>query len=972
MAVKILIAEEDKISRLILKKVLQKAGYDVIEAENGGAAWSLFRENRVNMLITDWFMPEVNGLELTRMVRKLRLDYYVYIIMTTGNEKKGNTLEGFNAGVDDYIIKPYIPEEVLARIRTGYRIVELEDRYKHINHTLEKTNHGLDELHSNLSQAAIEASNSYTELKQVFNLSSDGIWIIDRDFNITRINDRFLKLTGWNDEPVVGKKCFDIFSNVMCKGPDCPLTRILSGEERLECELEREIKGRGVIPFFLSATALTGMDNSITGIVVNLMDISVRKKAEALEKEKIIAEAQNMAKSEFLANMSHEIRTLLNGIIGVTELALDTEQDKKRRELMKTVLTEAESLLKLVNDILDFSKIESGKLELEKSAFNLKIMVDNLRRLFSPNAEKKGLEFSCSIAKDVPSNLIGDPGRLRQVLNNLLGNSLKFTHQGKISLDIEIAEKSREIIKLRFIISDTGIGIPEDRQNKILERFTQADSSTTRNYGGSGLGTTISKQLAELMGGELGLESKEGKGSKFWFTAKFFINRKETYCISNNAKTIELNGVRILIADSNTSERSYLAGLLKKSGCITTEVNDADVLFDRFDSAGKSNEAVDLVLVDFKIDGTDGFDVCERIKNNKQLEKTPIILLTSVGKPGDSQTCKDIGISGYLTRPFTEDEFTDLIKLVMADQGKTARKLVTRYDVAEERKNVFDILLVEDYPTNQKVAMQHLTQAGYPVDLAENGRHAIEMFEHKHYDIILMDIQMPEMNGFEATAYIRKLEKENIKREKNLSETIIIAMTAHAMEGYREKCINAGFNDYITKPLRKSSLLSMISDWAGNIVGSSDIRIHDKNAAASEDMEKKERKERKENEEPVNFKNMLEEFQGDEEFVLEVIEDFINDVSVQKIAIEEALAEGDAEKIRKEAHAIKGGASNITADALSSTAYELENAGRSGNLDKGPALFGNLKDELSRLDSFIKGKRSVDESKMQSLSAERF
>ncbi|MBN2418307.1 MAG: response regulator [Deltaproteobacteria bacterium] len=799
---KILIAEDDPVSRQVLKKVLKKEGYDVIEADNGQTAWSLFSNERVNILITDWFMPGIDGLELISRVRNLKLDYYVYIIMVTANDDSRSALKVFEAGADDYIAKPYIPEEVIARIRTGCRVIELEDRYK------------------------------------------------------------------------------------------------------------------------------------------NTRD---------LEREKMVAQAQNIAKSEFLANMSHEIRTPLNGIIGITELVLDTEKDSKNKEYMKTLLKEAESLLKLVNDILDFSKIESGKLELEKTVFNIKIMMDDIYRLFSTTAQKKGLVFNLFLAPDIPPNLIGDPGRLRQIINNLIGNALKFTHHGSISLKIEVAEKHDELLKLRFEITDTGIGIPYSSQGKILERFSQADCSTSRNYGGSGLGTTISKQLAELMGGELGFASNEGKGSKFWFTADFLVSRGQPVSPHNSSPAFKLTGIKILIASSNSGERLYLAGILRSFGCDVTEVDNCGDLYARLETSAISGNLYNLVLVDFKIDGTDGFGVCAKIRENERLKNTLLILLTSVGKPGDGQLCKDIGINGYLTRPFNKEEFTGVIKLVLTGSNQTDRRLITRYNVAEEDKRTFNILLAEDYPTNQKVAMQHLVKAGYHVDLAEDGKQAVEMFRNKPYDIILMDIQMPGMSGFEATACIRKMEKEKNPSGRDQPGTIIIAMTAHAMQGYREKCIKAGFNDYLSKPIRKSNLLSLISDWIIKITDRQDTDISEEESIIIKKSDNTIMPD-----DPVNISKMLEEFQGDKAFVFEVIDDFIGDVNDQISTLEKALNKGDSEKIRMEAHAVKGGALNICAEALSNVAYELEQAGRAGHLDNCSALFGTLKNELSRLDKYVR------------------
>ena len=853
MGKKILIAEDDKISRSILKEVLHGAGHEVIEAENGKVAWSIFRENKIDLLITDWVMPELDGLELVKLIRDLELDYYVYIIMLTGNNDKHHSLLGFKAGIDDYITKPFNSEEVIARIRAGCRIVELEDKYKDTNYTLQKRNQALEALHSELSQAAIETRRSYAELKQVFNLSYDGVWVVDREHNIIRINDRFMALTGLSKEKIIGRKCYDVLPCKNCDTPMCSLDRIYSGEERFDSEISLDIGERGPAPFIISATAITDASGQISGTLMNLRDITILKKAQSLQEEKIKAEARDAAKSDFLANMSHEIRTPLNGIIGVTEIALESAVESKQKDFLKSIRTEGESLLKLVNDILDFSKIESGKLELDKSCFNLNVLIADISGIFASSAEKKDISFDSSIPADIPANLVGDAGKLKQIINNLLNNALKFTHKGGISFNVSIADTREGAVTLKFSIADTGIGIPEDRQDKILERFTQADSSTTRGYGGTGLGTTISKQLAELMGGEFGLESKEREGSLFWFTADFDISDK------------------------------------------------------------------------------------------------------------DSETCK-------------EEEFKGIIDYLLSDKGGDSDALVIDCDSIDESFDNIEILLVEDYPTNQMVAMQHLKAAGYNVDLAENGKKAIELLRRKDYDLILMDIQMPEMSGFDATDYIRKLEKEN----NTWPGIVIIAMTAHAVSGYREICLARGFDDYITKPLIKKKLLSLILSWSKKInslksqsgvnkinkfvtgehrvLPSKHEEISDKNIVFADGEELAAKTDESGSDavlQPIDFTRALDDFEGDRELLFSVTDSFISNVRNQIDIMCKALGEGNGDIIRGEAHSIKGGAANIYAFELSSLAHELESAGASGKLGMIQEIMDRFEVEVERLDNYI-------------------
>ncbi|MFO0984062.1 MAG: response regulator [Planctomycetota bacterium] len=709
--------------------------------------------------------------------------------------------------------------ELLDRVTKAYLDAD-QDRYT-LERSLDISSREMQELHTRLSE-------QNDQLQAVLRAMADGLCWVDPAARVQFINPEAERLSGWSNAKAVGMPLCDLL-NLSADGdgpapePDDLLTLIAEGGTNCT-ENVRVTRPDGVAhPVSLLTTPVCRGDR-VVGSVVVVRDMTLRKRVEdELRRARAAAEAASKAKGEFLANMSHEIRTPMNGILGMSDLLLDTDLGVEQREYAIAVQKSGEAMLAVINDVLDFSKIEAGRLEVETVDFDLLEILEQIATLLAERAHGKGVEFVYLMQEGVPGRVCGDPGRLRQVLVNLGGNAVKFTERGEVVIKVERLDSSSDSLRLRFEVIDTGIGIPQEARGRLFQSFSQVDGSTTRKYGGSGLGLAISKRLVELMGGEIGVDSEPGKGSTFWFTVALKPAAEEQEVVLPDAA--RLRGKRVLVVDDNATNRKILALLLASWG---VECECADGCYSALpvlDRAARDNRPFDVVILDMQMPGVDGFGFARLVRGDARFATLPLIMLTSMGMHRREDQLRELRIGTCIMKPVRQSQLrTSLVAAAepgslpppetppLAQPVHEPAAPGSTSAVAKDTPPVVlpadaaRILLVEDNLINPQVTCTILTRCGFAVDVANHGAEALEAMARKRYDAVLMDCQMPVLDGFAATIEIRK-------REASSRHTPIIALTARATKSDWQRCLAAGMDDYLAKPVRTDDLKTVLRRW---------------------------------------------------------------------------------------------------------------------------------------------------------------
>jgi two-component system sensor histidine kinase/response regulator len=722
-----------------------------------------------------------------------------------------------------------------------------------------------------------------------------GIAVVDDQRSIRSVNPAFETLFGYSAAEVLGTALDGLIVPESLRSASRDLEARVRGGETIRVEVERQRKDGRRIQVRLSAASVKAVAEG--GLVALYEDISDRKAAEeAMRAARDLAERVARARSSFLANMSHEIRTPMNAVLGFVELVLDTDLNPEQRRALELVRSSSEALLAILNDILDYSKIEAEHLELESIPFDLPKVVHATATLLAVRAREKHLELTVDVSPDVPHLVRGDPTRVRQVLTNLIGNAVKFTEEGEVGVSATVVQRSSGQAVVQFCVRDTGIGIAEAERATIFQEFTQADASMTRRFGGTGLGLAISRRLVTLMGGELTVTSEVGRGSEFAFSLRFPIEAASPAPARGTA--MSLGGRRLLVVDDNETNRRILRDMLGAEGVGVHEASRADAGLDALRRAAAAGAPYDLAILDAQMPDQDGFALASVVRADPALAITRLLLLTSAGQRGDGERCRQLGIQAYLTKPIARADLIEAVGVVLADAAPAgaASDLITRHSIAESRDRL-RVLLAEDNPVNQQVAMAMLTKRGHQVDVVNNGREAVTAVGARRYDVVLMDIQMPEMDGFAATHAIRALPEGQALP--------IIALTAHALSGERERCLAHGMSGYLAKPFKAHDLF---------------MAIEGRSAAAPPP--------------PVDvaaFRRTMDEA-GAAEAVDGILATFVASAPERLAELTAAAGGTEPERIQRAAHAFKSAATTIGAHALTARLAELEATAQAGDV----------------------------------------
>jgi two-component system, sensor histidine kinase and response regulator len=778
----------------------------------------------------------------------------------------------------------------------------------------------------------IDRRRAQEELDRFFTLSLDMLAIAGFDGYFKRVNPAWQRVLGYTPQEMTSRPYMEFVHPDDRASTIAAAGRLSEGSDIIYFE-NRYLHKDGTYRWLLW-TSTPHPEEQV--IYAAARDITERKAGEETMSQLVSelgvakrrAEEATEAKSAFLANMSHEIRTPLNAILGMTTLALQTRLSSEQREYLTTVRESGESLLDIINDILDFSKIEARRLDLEQREFELREAVGDAAKLLAPRAGEKSVELACHIAPDVPESLVGDASRLRQVLLNVIGNAIKFTSEGEVVVDVGVESAAPDRVVLHFSVSDTGIGIPPEKQRQIFEAFTQVDSSTTRRFGGTGLGLAIARRLVELMHGRMWVESQVGRGSTFHFNASFELaaSRPE---VEAPPQPAALEGLRILVVDDNATNRRILEEMLASWHMRPTIVNDAASALAALRGALAANTRFDLVITDCQMPDVDGFMLAKRIRGDQRLAGTPILMLSSMARADDAAKGRRAGIDISLTKPVKHSDLLDALATLFRVSVRRERK-EARTTPAATPVRPLRVLVAEDNAVNRDLVLRLLQKRGHKVKAVENGRLAVEAIDAAKapFDVVLMDLQMPEMGGFEATAAVREREA------RSGAHLPIVALTAHAMQGDRERCLQAGMDGYLSKPIDVSELIATVEDLGGGGAPSAGRETETPPASGAVVFDEQ---------------KALGHTDNDPPLLKKLIAVFIGDLPKTLARIERAVRERDAEALAMAAHALKSPLGTLGATRSRETAIALETVARSKKLAGAAALSKRLQADITGL-----------------------
>ncbi|MGA7525126.1 MAG: response regulator [Acidobacteriaceae bacterium] len=793
------------------------------------------------------------------------------------------------------------------------------------------------------SLQAMEIRSGALRYRQIVETAFDAFVGFDAALLVEHWNPQAERMFGWTKTEAAGRPLGD-FLLLDRKPADTARTLpgLLDANDNAEMQARMEVvalrrDGRQFAAEMAISSVQTGAKKLFAAFI---QDVTERKDADReRESAKEAAEAASRAKGEFLANMSHEIRTPLNGVIGMTELALQTDLTREQREYLDTVRFSAESLLTVINDILDFSKIEAGKIELETVDFDLRECLETTLRTLALRADEKGLELLCDVRPEVPEQLRGDSNRLRQVLMNLLGNAIKFTHTGEVALKVGCREPEHGKCTLQCEVSDTGIGIAPGKLESVFHSFSQADASTTREYGGTGLGLTISRSLVEMMGGRIWVESVLGKGSSFHFTVELEPGEKPAHPTNpaSSQQSNVLDGIRVLVVDDNRTNRRILEGLLAGWGMEPELASDGEGALAALHASCEKGSPFQLVLTDMHMPKMDGFELIERIRDEDGTRAATIVMLTSGGHRGDAARCEALGVAAYLLKPIRQAELREAIARVLGAMAENrSAHIMTRESLEIGPRITLRVLLAEDNEVNQKLARRLLEKRGHQVVVVRNGLEALDAVRREPFDLVLMDVHMPEMDGIEATQLLRAEERETNRHQA------IVAMTALVMKGDRERCLEAGMDGYLPKPIRSQELDQVLERYTAQKQHStapesaSPVAANGHSIAAGAAPS-------------VNSDDLLDRIGGDRGFLAELLETFREDHTQQMDNIRAALETRDAVQLMHTAHSLKGALSNLAAPTAAALAADIEGAAKASDFPRAGTALRMLEPELARV-----------------------